>query len=78
MKYPVAHDLDGVYFRMKRDNKYYDICFSDLTEEEKNNIMNGKTVEWLKTMCIILSNTIYNIGERFNIFYNTIEKNEKQ
>lgn len=73
MKYPVVHGLDGVYFRMKRDNKYYDICFSDLTEEEKNNIMNGKTVEWLKTMCIILSNTIHNIGERFDI-YNTIEK----
>lgn len=77
MKYPIAHGLDGVYFRMKRDDKYYDICFSDLTEEEKNNIMNGKTVEWLKTMCIILSNTIHNIGERFNI-YNTIGKSEKQ
>lgn len=76
MEYPVIHGLDGVYFRIKRNNKYHDICFSDLTEEEKNNIMNGKTIEWLKTMCVILSNTIHNIGEQFNI-YNTIEKSEK-
>lgn len=35
MEYPVIHGLDGVYFRIKRDNEYHNICFSDLTEEEK-------------------------------------------
>lgn len=35
MEYPVIHGLDGVYFRIKRDNDHHNICFSDLTEEEK-------------------------------------------
>ena len=31
-------NLDGVYFRVQRNNKWQSICFSDLTEEEKNKI----------------------------------------
>ena len=77
MKYPVIHGLDGVYFRIKRDNEYHDICFSDLTEEEKNNVMNGRTVDWLKSMCTILGDTIHKIGEQFNIYTTIGDKEEK-
>lgn len=34
--------LDGIYFRVKRDGKYENICFSDLTEEEMRNFLNEK------------------------------------
>jgi len=74
--YPVIHGLDGVYFRIKRDEQYHNICFSDLTEEEKNNVMNGRTIEWLKSMCKILSNTIHNIGEQFDIYSTTTDSEE--
>lgn len=26
--------LDGVYFRIKRNDKWENVCFSDLTEED--------------------------------------------
>ena len=34
-KYPTIHALDGVYFRMARNSEWQDICFSDLTDSEK-------------------------------------------
>lgn len=56
-------NLDGVYFRIGKEN----ICFSDLTDEQKTNVMKGKDVEWLKSLCIILGNTIKEIGDQFDI-----------
>ena len=29
-------NLDGVYFRVKRNGKWDNICFSDLTEDEQD------------------------------------------
>ena len=60
-------NLDGVYFRIKRDDKWDNVCFSDLTEEERNNVMSGKSVEWFMNLCNILVNTIRNIGDQFDI-----------
>ena len=60
-------ELDGVYFRIKRDNKWENICFSDLTEEEMNKVLDGKDTEWLKSLCIILGKTLREIGDYFDI-----------
>ena len=60
-------NLDGVYFRIKRDNIWQNICFSDLTEEEMDDVMEGRTKEWLYNMCKILGKTIKNIGEQLDI-----------
>ena len=74
-KYPIIHGLDGVYFRIKRNNKWEDICFSDLVEEEQEEIMRDRDKEWLKSLCKILGNTIHKIGEQFNIF-SSIDSND--
>ena len=60
-------NLDGVYFRIKRDNGWQNICFSDLTEEEMDNVMKDRPDEWLRNMCKILGQTIKNIGEQLDI-----------
>lgn len=60
-------NLDGVYFRVKRENGYEAICFSDLTNEERNEILASRENEWLAQMCRILADTIYGIGEQFDI-----------
>ena len=60
-------NLDGVYFRVKRNDKWENICFSDLTPEEMGSVLVGRNEEWLKSMCIILGETIKNIGDQFNI-----------
>jgi hypothetical protein len=63
----VNRSLDGVYFRIKRDGKYQNICFSDLTEVEQDDVMEERSEEWLKCMCKILAKVIKEIGDEFDI-----------
>lgn len=60
-------NLDGVYFRIKRDDKWQNICFSDLTEEEMDEVMKDRPEEWLRSMCKLLGKTIRYIGDQFGI-----------
>lgn len=60
-------NLDGIYFRVKRDGKWDNVCFSDLTDEEMDAVLEGRDIEWLKSVCKILGRTIKRIGEEFNI-----------
>ena len=60
-------ELDGVYFRIERDGKWQVICFSDLTEEERERICEERSAEWLKSLAYHLADCIKVIGEQFNI-----------
>jgi hypothetical protein len=60
-------DLDGVYFRVEREGKWCNICFSDLTEKEREEILYDKDAQFLKRLCFILADTIKEIGEEFDI-----------
>lgn len=63
----ITRNLDGVYFRIKRDGLWQNICFSDLTEEEMEEVMKDRSEEWLRSMCKILGKTIRNIGDQLDI-----------
>ena len=64
----LKRNLDGIYFREKNDEgKWDNICFSDMTEEQMNKQMNGRSEEWLKSMCIQLAKTIREIGDQFDL-----------
>lgn len=60
-------NLDGVYFRVKRNDVWDNICFSDMTGKERDVVMENRDSEWLKSMCQILADTIANIGEQLDI-----------
>lgn len=60
-------DLDGVYFRVKRDGSWQSICFSDLSDEEMDKVLEGHSVEWLKKTCKILGRTIRDIGDTMDL-----------
>lgn len=59
----IRRNLDGVYFRIGTEN----ICFSDLTEEQQDEVMNGRSEEWLKSLCKILAERLREVGDRFGI-----------
>jgi hypothetical protein len=63
----VRRDLDSVYFRVKRKKKYENLCFSDLTEEEMNTVMEGRSEEWLKSMCVLLGKRMREIGDALDL-----------
>ena len=56
-------DMDGVYFRVKRNGKYEPVCFSDLTPEEQDQMMTGRSEEWLKALAKHLADCLYAAGE---------------
>ena len=60
-------NLDGVYFRVKRDDEWQDICFSDLTEDERNKMMENRSVKLLQSLCNILANKLKDIGDQFDL-----------
>ena len=60
-------DLDGYYFRVKTDNGFEDICFSDLTTEQMDEVLEDKDPLWLRQLCKGLAETIKEIGDTFDI-----------
>ena len=49
-------NLDGVYFRVKRDDKWQNICFTNSTNEETDTILKDRTEVWLLSMLEVLLN----------------------
>lgn len=67
MSYPVKRNLDNVYFRVKRDNRWDNVCFSDMTEAERDSVMLGESEAWLREMCNIMARTLREVGDKLNI-----------
>ena len=59
--------LDGIYFRVKRNGEYKNICFSDLTKTERDEICKDRPAEWYKAVAYHLADRLKDIGEVFDI-----------
>jgi len=71
-------ELCGIYFRVKRDGKYENICFTDMTEEEQRKILDDDLLlseEDLCNLCLRLAQVVRNLGDMFDI---SAEKGEEQ
>ena len=62
------HNLDGCYFRIQQDGKSVTLCFSDLTPEERAEVLSGKDETWLKSLCCHLADVLQALGEQFKLF----------
>ena len=60
-------NLDGVYFRVKRGDKWENICFSDLTIEERDEVCQNRSEEWFKSLAYRLADVVKEIGDTFNL-----------
>ena len=63
----MERNLDGIYFRVQRDGKYKNICFSDLTDEEIELKFQDMPAEWWKRVALHLKERLIDIGEQFDI-----------
>ena len=61
----VKRNLSGIYFRSLNEEtgKWEAIVFEDLSEEEQDRYMEGRSEEWIKNLAKQLANTINEIGE---------------
>ncbi len=60
-------NLDGIYFRVKRNGKYENVCFSDLTEEQRDEICKDRPAEWYKSIAYHLAERLKEIGDAYEI-----------
>ena len=61
-------NLDGVYFRVKRGGRYGNVCFSDMTTEERDELLKDRPLEWWKNMAYIMADALREIGDQFDIY----------
>lgn len=62
-------NLTGCYFRSfnNETQSWENRCFEDLNEEEQNKILSEKSPEFIKGLVKILSNTLNDIGNQFDL-----------
>ena len=66
-KYPKERNLDGFYYRVERDGKYVNRCFSDLTDEEQTEFLSRIEKDGFIRMCKELAAIIRRIDDQFGI-----------
>lgn len=64
----IKRNLDSTYFRVLRNGEWDNVCFSDLSLKEMEQVMSGRDVGWLKQMCMILGTALRAVGDRFEIY----------
>ena len=63
----VNRNLDGCYFRIRRGEKYEDLCFSDLTRDEQEEVLKDKSSEFIVGLALHLAKIIRQIGDEFDL-----------
>lgn len=64
----MVRNLDGVFFRIKRGDAWYNLCWTDLMPEEREQVSAERPLEWWKGMAEILTDVIINIGNQLDLF----------
>ena len=61
--------LSGIYFldKFPNEEKRSPTCFEDCTIEKQEEILNSKNLEWIKSLALLLSKTLKEIGKQFDI-----------
>jgi hypothetical protein len=55
----MKRNLSGIFFRINNQN----ICFEELTEEQMDEVMVGRSEEWIKSLAKKLAQTVFKIGK---------------
>ena len=69
--YPVVRDLDGVYFRVPRDGRMVPLCWTDLTDGEREELGKGRPLSWWKSMAMHLGDQLRNVGDMLDVVWDT-------
>lgn len=66
-EYPVKRNIDGIYFRCMRNGRWENVCWTDMTEEERERVTKARPAEWWESMCMNMTETLRLICDQFNI-----------
>ena len=65
-KYPVKRNLDGIYFRVYRNGTWQNICFTDLTVQEREEVLVKYNRQALTRLVYVLTTTMGEIDEQIH------------
>jgi hypothetical protein len=68
-------NLDGVYFRVKRDGKWEIVCYSDMEQQEREEVVAARVANrtpegqaaWWHSLADILADQLYDMGEELGV-----------
>ena len=66
-EYPQVKNLDGSYFRVLRNGKFVERCFTDMTMEEQDDYLETLDKEHLKAMVKTFGNALRGLCDMCNI-----------
>jgi hypothetical protein len=68
MEYPVKRDLDGCFFRVRREGKWYNLCWTDLTEVERTELVKEADKYWLRRMLEYITQLYRHAGDQLDLY----------
>ena len=71
----VPRNLDGVYFRVERDRRWQSVCYSDLTADERKEViydrMGDRTLDeqvgYYRRLAELMADALYDMGEQLGV-----------
>lgn len=68
-------NLDGIYFRVERDGKWTNVCYSDMEQGERDEIARKRAkvstpeeqAAWWRSMADLLADQLYDMGEQLGV-----------
>lgn len=67
MKKKQFRNLSGIFFREQIDGHWENVCFEELGKESQDRILSEKNPEFVKNLAKMLSETLVEIGNQFNL-----------
>lgn len=61
-------NLDWVYFRVEREGRWQNICFSDLTEEEQDAVTKDWNTDNLRELAKLMARTVKAMGDDLDLY----------
>ena len=65
--YPIKRNLDGAYFRVRRGMGYESVCWTDLTDEERELHGDGRTASWWESLAKHLTERLRYVGDELDV-----------
>jgi len=63
----LERNLDGIYFRIKRDDKWMNLCFTDLTEEEREEVLKDKSQDFILQLALAMAKRLREVGDQLGL-----------
>lgn len=63
----LERNLDGIYFRIKRNDKWMNLCFTDLTEEEREEVLKDKSQDFILQLALAMAKRLREVGDQLGL-----------